>query len=105
MSEELDDMRKRKDEAYRERNQLVALLAHLFPSGLKKTDIPGWSEDWHNCVYIDLPTGQVSWHIHDSQLGFFKYLEPYTKDWDGHDMDEKYRRVAAMYDPHAMEAD
>lgn len=89
-------LEERKDDAYRERNQVVAALARLFPSGLARTDIPGWSSDWHGCVYIDLPTGQVSWHFHDSQADLFAGLPAYSGSWDGHDTDEKYRRLAAL---------
>jgi hypothetical protein len=85
-----------KDGAYLERNQVVAALAKCFPSGVARTAIEGWSEDWHGCVYIDLPTGQVSWHFHDSQAYLFADLPPYNKPWDGHDTPEKYRRVAAL---------
>lgn len=92
---ELEKMRARKDAAYEERNKVVAALAKLFPSGTARTNIPGWSDDWHGCVYIDLPTGQVSWHFHDSQAHLFADLPPYQGVWDGHDTDEKYRRLAA----------
>lgn len=93
---ELAEMEARKDAAYYERNQVVAALAKCFPSGVAKTAIEGWSEDWHGCVYIDLPTGQVSWHFHDSQAHLFASLPPYAGKWDGHDTPEKYRRVAAL---------
>lgn len=93
---ELEAMRQRKDGAYFERNQVVAALAKCFPSGVAKTAIDGWSEDWHGCVYIDLPTGQVSWHFHDSQAYLFKDLPSYAGAWDGHDTPEKYRRVNAL---------
>lgn len=92
----LKEMEARKDAAYEERNKVVAALARLFPSGISRTAIPGWSEEWHGCVYIDLPTGQVSWHYHDSQSGLFSDLPAYTKEWDGHDTEEKYRRLAAL---------
>jgi hypothetical protein len=85
-----------KTRVYLERNQLVALLARLYPSGLARTAIEGWSPDWHGCVYIDLPTGQASWHFHDSQAYLFAGLPLYTKPWDGHSTEEKYRRVAAL---------
>jgi hypothetical protein len=39
--------------------------------------------DWP-VAYIDLPTGQVSWHI-----------PAYAGTWDGHDNAEKYRRVVS----------
>lgn len=74
----------KEDSAYLERNRLVALLSKVFPSGKKKTAIEGWSEDWHGCVYIDLPTGQASWHYHDSQAWLFEHLPEYQGAWDGH---------------------
>jgi hypothetical protein len=98
-NEAIEAMRARKDAAYEERNKVVAALAKLFPSGIARTNIPGWSEDWHGCVYIDLPTGQVSWHFHDSQAHLFADLPPYPGIWDGHDTDEKYRRLAALARP------
>lgn len=85
------------DEAYFERNQLVALLARLFPSGIKKTTIEGWDPEWHNCVYIDLPTGQASWHYHDRETNLFCGLPPYEGEWDGHTTEEKYERIASIW--------
>jgi hypothetical protein len=96
---QLASMEARKDAAYQERNKVVAALAKLFPSGTCRTDIPGWSDDWHGCVRIDLPTGQVSWHYHDSQAHLFAELPTYAGEWDGHDTPEKYRRLAALSAP------
>ena len=95
----LEEMTSRKNAAYRERNRVVAALAHCFPSGIRKTSIQGWSDDWHNCVYIDLPSGQVSWHYHDSEVGLFKDLPPYEKEWDGHTTEQKYERLAKLSTP------
>lgn len=50
-ADSLRDMEQRKDAAYSERNQVVAALAKCFPSGVGKTAIEGWSEDWRG------PTG------------------------------------------------
>ena len=99
----LKDMEARKDAAYLERNQVVAALAKAYPSGVARTAIDGWSADWHGCVYIDLPTGQASWHFHDSQAYLFADLPPYTGKWDGHDTPEKYRRLAALPAAHAQQ--
>ena len=88
-------LRSAKDQAYLERNHLVALLASLFPSGLKQTDIPGWDAEWHGAVYIDFPWGQASWHYHDSQAHLFKHLPPYLGEWDGHTTDQKYAAILA----------
>lgn len=96
LAEMVCELRQRKDEAYRERNQVVAALAAMFPSGIARTDIPDWDPEWHGCVYIDLPTGQVSWHYHDSQAKLFEHLPPYTKDWDGHTTEVKYARLLLL---------
>lgn len=85
-----------RNDAYLERNQVVAALAKCFPSGIARTAIDGWSEDWHGCVYIDLPTGQASWHYHDSHAHLFAWMQPYAGKWDGHTTEEKYRRLAAL---------
>jgi hypothetical protein len=84
------------DCAYEERNRLVALLARIYPSGIKQTAIEGWDPEWHGCVYIDLPTGQCSWHFHDRDAGLFDGLSPYSGEWDGHSTTEKYERVAKL---------
>lgn len=85
-----------KDQAYFERNNLVAALARLYPSGIKRTNIPGWSDDWHGCVYIDLPTGQISYHYHDSHAQLFEDLPPYAGEWDGHNKKTVHERLAAL---------
>lgn len=85
-----------KDQAYLERNHLVAALARLYPSGVAKTAIPGWSEDWHQCVYIDLPCGQISYHFHDSHAHLFEALPAYQGEWDGHDKSIVHRRLSEL---------
>jgi hypothetical protein len=82
------------DNVYRERNQLVALLSTLFPSGKAKTAIEGWDEAWHGCVYIDFPWGQASWHYHVDDGWMFEHLPPYKGVWDGHSTEAKYAMIA-----------
>lgn len=94
--DEILALREERDRAYYERNQIVALLARLYPSGIKRTEIEGWDPCWHGCVYIELPTGQASWHYHDSEAHLFADLPPYSGSWDGHTTEEKYQRVAAL---------
>ena len=86
--------RENTNNAYKERNQLVALLSTLFPSGKAKTAIDGWDESWHGCVYIDFPWGQASWHYHTDDEWMFEHLLPYTKAWDGHTTEAKYAYIA-----------
>ena len=85
-----------KDQAYLERNHLVTALARLYPSGITRTNIPGWSDDWHGCVYIDLPSGQISYHYHDSQAHLFSSLPAYTGSWDGHDKSVVHERLSLV---------
>lgn len=88
--------RERKDAAYLERNHVVAALARLFPSGTLQTDIPGWSPEWHGCVYIELPSGQISYHYHDSHAHLFDDLPAYSGVWDGHNKDVVHERLAKL---------
>lgn len=85
-----------KEGAYLERNRLVAALATCYPAGTAITPIEGWAPEFCNCVFIDLPTGQASWHYHDSQAHLFAHLPPYNGTWDGHTTEEKYERVARL---------
>ena len=93
------ELKAEKDQAYLERNHLVAALARLYPSGIKRTDIPGWSPDWHGCVNIDLPTGQISYHYHDSHAALFSGLPAYEGEWDGHDKETVHQRLGALWSP------
>lgn len=88
-----EDLKAAKDQAYEERNHLVALLAAIFPSGRKATDIPGWNPEWHNAVYIQFPWGQASWHYHDSQAHLFAHLPDFEGEWDGHTTEAKYEAI------------
>lgn len=84
------------DQGYRERNVLVCLLARIYPSGIRATEIEGWEPEWNNCVYIDLPTGQVSYHYHDTEKSLFAWLPAYTKPYDGHDKATAEARILEL---------
>ena len=103
-ADRIEKLEAARDGAYTERNRLVAFLASIYPSGVKKTAIPGWDEAWHGCVYIDLPTGQASWHFHDSEAHLFAHLPPYDGEWDGHTTEEKYERLF-LASSHAKQTD
>ena len=85
-------LREEKNQAYSERNKLVAALSKLFPASLERhpdEDIE-WEDDWRWIVFIDLPTGQVSWHIHDPEMSQFAHLVPHQgREWDGHTTEDK----------------
>lgn len=99
-----------KDRAYWERNQLVAALSKIFPAWLGKhpKEDKEWDEEWRNIVFMEIPSEyrdvsgqdfphQISWHIHDFDLPMFDHLSFWnSKPWDGHDTQEKYRRLRAI---------
>lgn len=94
-----DGLLAQKDAAYRERDMCVALIAKLaaaqgYRVGMARHE-GEWEDDWRWIVYIDLPTGQVSWHIHDSEREWFDF-QVYPGTWDGHTTDQKYERMAAL---------
>lgn len=81
------------DALYTERAHLVALLARDYPSAyVEDPENDGWI-----LVYVDLPTGQASWHIGPNDQHLFAHVRfaPDT-EWDGHTSEEKYGRVRAL---------
>ena len=86
-----------KDGAYTERNRLVAYLCSLFPSSLERhpEDDKEWEDDWRWVVYVDLPHGQASWHLHDSHLPLFDHVKRLQgRKWDGTTTEQKYDQMA-----------
>lgn len=79
---------------YSERAHLVALLAALYPSTWNFSDPenPEWP-----VVYVQLPTGQASWHIDPVDWWMFGGVkkDPAVQ-WDGHSTRAKYRRITAL---------
>jgi hypothetical protein len=97
---EIARLRAQKDGAYAERDQCVALIARMalklgYPAWLGRHEGADWDDDWRTIVFVQLPAGQVSWHIHDSELPMFRGLVASGPAWDGHSTEEKYRRVLA----------
>jgi len=81
-----------KDDVYRDRNLLAQLAAVLAQQcGLHVgTGVDAEEPDWP-VIYIDLPSGQVSWHVPRGEL--VARLKPYGQEWDGHPGPEKERRI------------
>lgn len=95
--EKQDAARAERDGAYSERNQLVAAFSKLFPASLERHVGDPWEDDWRWIVFIDLPTGQATWHIHDTELPRFDHLPRLAgRTWDGHTTEQKYDRLAAL---------
>jgi hypothetical protein len=97
---ECERLRTRKDDAYLERNKCVVLIVKMalalgLKAGVAQHDPNDkeWEDDWRTVVYIDLPSGQISWHFHDSQKNLLGRLPLYEGLWDGHSTELKYERV------------
>lgn len=91
-------MQEQLDAVYRERNSLVAALSKLLPAHLMRhpESDADWEADWRWIVCIHGPSGQMTWHIHDSQFPLFIHLQSTDNDWDGHTTEEKYKRLAEL---------
>lgn len=78
---------------YRERHHVIAHLAAIYPSVMMlnaDTEEPDWP-----VLYVELPTGQASWHISPADMDLFHHVRIGEATWDGHDVAEKYRRLDA----------
>ena len=95
LRERVRELEAERDGAYNERNRLVALLAAIMPSAKTRTNIPGWDPAWDGCIFIELPTGQASWHYHEREAELFDHVTERHVEWDGHSTAQKYERIAA----------
>ena len=78
------------DKAYVDRNLAVQVLAILAKQKWYQIGIRNREDDWP-ILYVDLPTGQVSWHIPKDEIVAF--FPDYPGEWDGHDLKEKRDRL------------
>lgn len=102
MLAELAKVEADKNKAYGERNRVVAALARCalalgYPAwlGRHSEGDAAWERDWMSIVYVRTSEGQVSFHIHDSELSLFADLPRHDEPWDGHTTDEKFARLEA----------
>lgn len=86
-----------KDDAYAQRNMLVGALSKLFPAWVSTDPSePNWP-----VVMIELPTGQISFHVtRKERYSVFAHLGTdlpgNCSGWDGHDDAEKWRRICVL---------
>jgi hypothetical protein len=104
---------KEKNEAYKERNKVVAAMA-VAMQGLgydvyRSKHVPDadsqlWSSDWQNVLFIESPYGQMSWHFHDSEIYLLQVFPFKENKWDGHTAEDKYLRLLAFTISRGMQA-
>lgn len=85
-----DGLESTPDHAYYDRNQVVEVMAIMASKLENNYGIKRVNDEW-GIVYVDLPTGQVSYHIPLSNLN--AHLPEYQGEWDGHKLDEKRKRM------------
>ena len=78
------------DEAYLDRNLAVQVLARMAKELHYRVGIKDEDTEWP-IIYIELPTGQVSWHIPAKEL-VGDFMETVLQ-WDGHDVGIKRQRL------------
>lgn len=80
---------------------LVRLLTLTYPSVISAA-VPsrtGFDRELDWFVYVDLPTGQVSWHIRHEFVGMFSHLtNAPISPWDGHGQEDKWNRITSLMD-------
>lgn len=84
------------DDLHRERARCVVALARAAQALGCRIGIgtdpsaPQWP-----VLYVDLPTGQVSWHLSAAdRQALAEDLPEYPGDWDGHTTEKKYERLS-----------
>lgn len=82
------------NDVYADRNRLAQLAAYLaVQCGWRAGFEVKLSDAEWPVLYIDLPTGQVSWHIpRAEELPAGRY----EGAWDGHDNTQKAHRIMAL---------
>lgn len=85
-----------KDGAYAERNELGVLVATMartlgLTAGQRLDDSA--EEGWKTLVMVRLPTGQVSWHLPDSEQTLADGLPVISLPWDRHTKKEARQRI------------
>jgi hypothetical protein len=77
-------------DVYTERAYLVRFLATKYNA---RFGVDPNEPDWP-VIYIDTPTGQLSWHISPNDMHLFENISHDANvKWDGHTTEEKYRRL------------
>lgn len=83
-----DKAQQRLNRAYSERAIASVLFAKMalclgYAAGVGKDDNHDWDDCWRVVLYVDLPEGQISWHIAPNDQHLLAGLPEYKGKWDG----------------------
>ncbi|GAB6098219.1 hypothetical protein JCM16358_00980 [Halanaerocella petrolearia] len=88
LEETLKKIKQTDKQDYEARNKAVIKAMSLaLEKGYEAGIRMDYTKPEYPVVYIELPTGQVSWHMPE-----------HTKAWDGHSTQEKYKRIDRYLD-------
>lgn len=95
----IDELRTQLDMVYYQRNLALAVIAQC-----KEPDRVGMAEDadpdcpkgWRTVLYLEYGNDQISFHIPDHDVWMFRRIPAYEGKWDGHDVQEKNRRMEKL---------
>lgn len=81
----MSDAPKENDEVYRQRNEMAILLANMalrlgWDAGWARDDNEDWDDGWRTVVYVDLPEGQVCWHMDPERAELARGVLPKYED-------------------------
>jgi hypothetical protein len=91
-----------KDNAYTERNYLVAVISKIWPSHMmmhQPEDDPDWDEKWRTVICVHVAGRRCGWHIHDSERHLFVHLDDSpvaVHGYDGMTTVEKYGVLSSL---------
>lgn len=105
IGEEIEELIKIKDNAYAERNKVIAAFAHHLSNTPYQCRVyrayhedPDWEGDWRTILVIEKGDLQMTWHFHDSEKYLLERLPTANLyKWDGHDTKEKYNRLVNIF--------
>jgi hypothetical protein len=103
LQEEALAQRRAKDQAYSERNALVAVMTKVWPSHLldHPRNLPDYDPEYPVAVCVHIPeAGQQGWHVHRDELHLFSHLKgldiPSCPGWQPYSTQEKYQRLGQL---------
>lgn len=108
INEKAGEIKAQMDRVYNERNRCAIAFAKMARAlgwvvGLAEHDPndTSWDPEWRTILFVEAPLasrahGQLSWHLHVSELELVAGLPRYDKPWDGHTTEDKYARLARL---------
>lgn len=97
MSDEETDALQHAGDAYLDRNLLALALARRCEWDFLRVWVDRSQDPDRPILYIELPTGQVSWHIPADTPGMDYPFRGPGVPWDGHTTEEKRLRLRRFF--------